>query len=258
MPRRKGYKKKTTYNYSKNVGKKNRVSTTFAKIPKRVYSQYFNIMLNGSRDHLNGINLEFWNNELTSNNVIPTHRGLDFSLRQCENFEKFSDLFQSYRMNCVVLEFTPIGATQLVNIPSSSLPAPPDTSIRTPYLYTYVDPNDTAFPSSGTGASNNDDYIKYMLAHKGCNRVRADKRHTLMFRPTILNIAYQGPTTDPNVPNFGYTVSRNVPFIQLNEPDSASFSHFGCKVLLSNANPPGRWQYNVNIKYYFTFFGLKR
>ena len=256
MPKKKGYKKKTTYNYNKNVGKKNRVATTYSKIPKRVYSQYFNIMLNGSRDHLNTLNLQFWNNALGSSNYVPTHRGMDFRLRQCANFEQFTNLFQRYRINAAVVEFTPIGTTELVNIPSSTLPNPPDTSLQMPFLYTYVDPNDTAFPSSGTG-NNNDDYIKYMLDHKGCNRVRADRKHTVMFRPTILNIAYQGPTSDPNIPNFGYTTAR-APWIELNEPDSADFTHFGLKAMISNANPPGRFQYNINIKYYLTFYGLKK
>lgn len=257
MPKKKGYKKKTTYNYSKNVGKKNRVSTTFSKIPKRVYSQYFNIMLNGSADYLGTQNLQFWNNALDSTNYVPTHRSLDFRLRQCENFEKFSDLFQRYRLNCVVIEFTPIGNTQLINIPTSTVPAPPDTSIRTPFLYTYVDPNDTAFPSSGVG-NNNTEYIKYMLQHKGCNRVLATRKHTLMFRPTILSMAYQSPSSDPNLPNIGYVASSKQPWIELNEPDSPDFTYFGAKVMIGNANPAGRYIYNINIKYYWTFYGLKR
>jgi len=252
------YKKKPRYKYNRNVGKKNRLALTYKSIPKRVYSETFNVMLNGDSDYLKGINIQFWNNALTPTTTVPTHRNLDFSLAYAQNHKDWSALFQRYKINAVVLEFTPVATTQLVNLPSGTLPNPPITSIITPFLYTFVDPNEVAFPVVAPGLNQNDEYIKYMLQHKNCNRVKATRKHTLMLRPSILNIAYQKP--DPGSTqgiNFGYT-SAKAPWVELNEKDAVDFRHFGAKVLLSNAMPAGRFQYNINIKYYVSFNGVRK
>lgn len=253
------YKKKPRYKYNRNVGKKNRVATTYKSIPKRVYSETFNVMLSGDSDYLKGINNQFWNNDITTIlNEDPTKRKFDFSLSYAQNHKDWASMFQRYKINAVVVEFTPIASTQLVNLPGSGVPTPPITNIITPFLYTFVDPNEVAFPVPPTGSNLNDENIKYMLQHKNCNRIKASKKHTVMLRPSILNIAYQdADSSQPQGINFGYTSSK-APWIELNEKNSTTFKHFGLKVLLSNASPPGRWNYNINMKYYVSFNGVRK
>jgi hypothetical protein len=252
------YKKKPRYKYNKNVGKKNRIATTYKSIPKRVYSETFNVMLSGDSEYLKGINNEFWNNALGVSNIDPTKRKFDFSLSYAQNHKDWASMFQRYKINAVVCEFTPIACTELVNIPTNTLPTPPFTTIQVPFLYTFVDPNETAFPVPPSGSNLNDENIKYMLQHKNCNRVKANKKHTVMLRPSILNIAYQdADSSQPQGINFGYTSSK-APWIELNEKNSTTFKHFGLKVLLSNASPPGRWNYNINMKYYVSFNGVRK
>lgn len=268
MPAR-SFRKK--YKYRKNkkaipMKRKGIMNSYYSKIPKRVYSQTFNVCLSANTNLTDTISNRFKNAGIDPDNpnLPPASIGLDFRLKDAINANEFYGLmFNRYKINAIEMVFTPKGTTQLTSqMSSSTSPPAPAEEQGYSYAYFFTDPNDAVQPVGN--ATEMEDYFK---RQKNVIKRRCDKKVRIKFRPTILNVVYQKPRTDGQDQgiDFGYT-SAKAPWIEINELPSPSqtiipsldFAHFGLKAMITSTNPDSRWKYDIELKYYVSFNGLRR
>jgi len=265
MPARKKYHRKKNRK-AVPMRRKNLIGSYYSKIPKKVYSQTFNVCLSATTNLTDTYEARFQNGGIDPNqpNLPPTSWGLDFRLKDGINANEFYGLmFNRYKINAIEMTFTPKGCMQLNNSMSSTFAPPaPNQSQMYSYMYLFTDPNDAVKPV-GT-ATEMEDYFK---RQKNVIKRRCDKKVKIKFKPTILNVVYQRPRTDGEDQgiDFGYCSTKS-PWIEINELPapgatlipSLDFSHFGLKGMITSSNPNGRWKYDIDLKYYVSFNGIRR
>lgn len=263
--------KKTKRIYRKNkkavpMRRKNIYGAYYSKIPKKVYSQTFNVCLSANTLLTNKYEKEWQNAGIDDQKYVPpTSWGIDFRLKDAINANEFYGLmFNRYKINAIELTLTPKGCLQLNNSMSSSFAPPaPNQSQGYSYIYLFTDPNDSVKPVGQT-AEEMEDYFK---RQKNVIKRRCDKKVRVKFKPTILNVVYQKPRTDGQDQGIDFAYSSiKSPWIEINELPSPSetvipsldFAHFGLKGMITSSNPNGRWKYKIDLKYYVSFNGLRR
>lgn len=250
------------------MGRKNVIGSYYSTIPKRVYSQTFNVCLSAKTSLTDGYEAKFQNGGFDEKqpDLAPTSLGIDFRLKDAINVNEFYGLmFNRYKINAIRMTFTPKGSTRLVNdLTNETAPLAPAQTQQYSFMYAFVDPNDAVKPVGN--ATEMEDYFK---RQKNVVKRRCDKTLTIMFRPTILNVVYQRPRTDGQDQgiDFGYTATKS-PWIEINELPppppadqtipSLDFAHFGLKTMLTPSNPNGRWKYDITLEYYVSFNGIRR
>lgn len=258
--------RKNKYSRAIPMSKKNQVGAFFSRIPKRVYQQTWNVCLCANSTLTDGYEQRFTNAGIDSQNpnLPPTSWGLDFRLKDAINVnEHYGLMFQRYRINAIRMTFTPKGTTMLnTEITSNTAPNVDAPTQQYSFMYLYVDPNDSTAP-----AGNPYEMEDHFKRQKNVIKRRCDKKVSVLFKPQILNIVYQKPRTDGQDQgiDFGYT-STKAPWIEINELPSPAqtiipsldFAHFGLKGMITSSNPNGRWRYDIDLKYYVSFNGIKR
>ena len=263
--------RKTSRVYKKNkkavpFKRKNIKGSYYSKIPKKIYSQTWNVCLSANTTLTEGYEARFQNAGIDPNNLTNTTTwGLDFRLKDAINANQFYGLmFNRYKINAIRMTFTPKRTTALYNLISSTeAPVAPAQQQQYSYMYLFTDPNDSTKPS-GANPAEVEDYFK---RQKNVIKRRCDKKVSVMFKPTILNVVYQKARIDGEDQGIDFAYSSiKSPWIEINELPSPAqtiipsldFAHFGLKGMITNSNPNGRWGYDIDLKYYVSFNGLRR
>lgn len=248
------------------MGRKNVIGSYYSRIPKKVYSQTFNVCLSAKTSLTDTYEAKFMNGGFDEKqpDLPPTSMGIDFRLKDALNANEFYGLmFNRYKINAIRMTFTPKGSTKLINeLTNDSAPLAPATQQQYSFMYAFVDPNDAVKPVGN--AVEMEDYFK---RQKNVVKRRCDKQLSVLFKPSILNVVYQKPRTDGEDQgiDFGYTSTKS-PWIEINELPSPSetvipsldFAHFGFKAMLTPSNPNNRWKYDITLEYYVSFNGIRR
>jgi len=263
------FKKKRVYRKNKKavpMKRKNLYGSYYSKIPKKVYSQTFNVCLSAKTELTDKYEKNWQNGGLDNAqpDLAPTSWGIDFRLKDAINANEFYGLmFNRYKINAIEMTLTPKGCNQLFNSMSSTFAPPaPNQSQGYSYIYMFTDPNDAVKPVGN--AVEMEDYFK---RQKNVIKRRCDKKVKIKFKPTILNVVYQKPRTDGQDQGIDFAYSSiKSPWIEINELPSPAetiipsldFAHFGLKGMITPTNPNSRWKYDIDLKYYVSFNGLRR
>lgn len=154
--------------------------------------------------------------------LAPT--GFSFSLDAVTNYSEFSNLFDSYRINKVVVKFVPRttdngqGANERGN------------------FYTVVDYNDITTLTNVANA----------LERDTVRRTAATRVHTRVFRPAVATAAYKSLTT------WGYMPSWKR-WIDMSDPQ---VPHYGLKYVIDNRDDVNM-VYDYFITYYMSFMNVR-
>lgn len=246
--------------------KKNIVGAYFGTIPKKVYSQTWNVCLSANTKLTDTYANDWTNKGIDPNNpnLVPTTWGIDFRLKDAINANThYGLMFNRYKINAIRLTMIPRGARVLNANITSATPNVDNQDTQYSFVYMFVDPNDYTKPSGGNEAEVED----YFKRQKNVIKRRSDKAISVLFQPRILNVVYQKERTDGQDQgiDFGFT-SAKAPWIEINELPSPSetiipsldFSHMGLKGMITNSSPNNRWRYDITLEYYVSFNGIRR
>jgi hypothetical protein len=175
--------------------------------------------------------------QITNITTGPTLGSIKFNLGQCLNNTAFTDLFDQYRINLVVVKFMPQN-TQIVNKPYDDTTTP-TTGGFIPKFVVCQDRDDATVPAS----------YNEVKARQRSILVEATKPITIKMRPSRLIASYNTGATD-----FGFTVDTTRRWINT---ANQNMDHFGLKYALEPASPANAFSYNVEIYYYMSFKNRK-
>lgn len=160
--------------------------------------------------------------------------GLDFRFSDIPNVTSMSTLFDSYRINKVVVSFTPVHNIS----PTNSLGTPAD-SIPTP-LYTIVDYDDSAAPTTQTEVEQ----------YETVKQTAAFRPHYRSLTPAVAQAVYRTGVTFAYMPAYKKWLdlaTNDVP-------------HYGLKgMILGNSTPANnaKCAWNVRATYYISLKGVR-
>lgn len=157
----------------------------------------------------------------------PYTAGLEFQLASVLNYTEFTSLFQEYRINCVVVKFTPTWDTN--DIGNQTIATP----VRMPVIGWAIDYNDAATPSSIDTISEFANYKETMF----------NKPIKIKIWPAV------APTLYANNLLVGYGVKRR----QWIRSANSDVKHYGLKFMVYNITPNLKYAWNYKIKYYLSF-----
>uniref|UniRef100_UPI004047F021 hypothetical protein n=1 Tax=Orrella sp. TaxID=1921583 RepID=UPI004047F021 len=162
----------------------------------------------------------------------PVLGAIRFSLADCLNHTNFTNMFDQYRINTVVVKFIP-HMTEMVNKPYDDTTTP--TSGGTiPNLCVAVDRDDATVPAS----------YNELKARSKSRIVPATKPLTFKLRPSRLIATYDAGAAN------AYTVDVSKRWINSSSPN---LNHFGLKYALEDSSPANAYIYEVEIMYYLSF-----
>lgn len=162
--------------------------------------------------------------QITAAAGVNTPNGLVFTLDSVTNYTEFSALFDSYRINKVVVKFVPRttdngqGANERGNV------------------YSVVDYNDNTALASVAAA----------LERDTCRRTVATRVHTRVLRPACASATYKSVTS------WGYAPTWKR-WIDMSDPQ---VPHYGLKYLIDNRDDLSM-VYDYFITYYMSFMNVR-
>lgn len=163
---------------------------------------------------------------ITVDNINPLLVGFNFSLDDLPNYQEFTNLYDTYRLNAVKITFLP----QMTESISLSAFNNPNASVR---FFSVIDYNDSAPPAT----------IDELREYQSCKFTPVLKRHSrYIYRPKIQDR--------------GSTYAPGRPWIDTSAPDQ---DHFGLKIGIepiqsTNITSMG---YTVEAKYYLSFRAVR-
>lgn len=163
----------------------------------------------------------------------PTLGGIKFSLVDCLNYTNFTAMFDQYRINTVVVKFTP-HMTEIVNKPFDDTTTP-GAGATIPNFCVAVDRDDATAPTT---------YNEVKQRNKS-RVVPATKSLTFKLRPSRLIATY-----NTGIGQDAYTVDTTKRWINSSSPN---LNHFGLKYALEDSSPANAYVYQVEIMYYVSF-----
>lgn len=171
--------------------------------------------------------------------ALPTYhsRGMDFRLDMLPNYTDFSSLFDSYRINKIVLYFTFAGNSN----------ATYDTHFRNmlPEMMYVIDDDDATAPASSEAGWNTlQEYSRSKFIQIGS---KGKSMYTIVLYPSILGMAYESLTTTAYMPLRGK-------FIDM---EDVAVPHYGLKYTIriprmQSGGNAVKFSYNISAKYYIT------
>lgn len=219
----------------KKVVRKRRRPQRKYKIARPIRSDVYHTKFHADPEYLAGIDL------INNSPGILNYRGIDFRLNQCSGYDNWAKLFEKYRINMVVVKLIPAMTQQQTNNTASSvLPSGTD---EVPMIYTMIDYNDTAFPTSGIDA--------FFTKKPRSRKTIATRPVTYKFRPKLLNVVYGGTTAGALNPSY---TAKSSEWLELNEGgDSSDIPHFGFKSAIDGHTVPNQFRSRFEITYYVSF-----
>lgn len=169
---------------------------------------------------------------ITNGTTIDSYYMYSFNLGACDNISNILALYDQFRINKVVMKFTPVMAT-VVN-KSYDDTTTPGTANRAPTLASCID-----LDSESTGNVTQAD-MKLYPSYREC---LGTKKHTRVFTPAMLITGYRSATSSCYLPKY----KQWIDCAQNNTP------HFGLRVYYEAASPAGAWTYEIRIKLYCSF-----
>jgi len=185
------------------------------------------------------------NNSIFNSNTIFTGKAITFQVTDCVNFINWEKLFDEYRLNKVVVNFTPVQASDKYR--QVAVGAAPSGTVsgltQIPFMYYLIDRNDVVPPTTRDE----------MKGVKGCVRKLSTEPHTVIFTPSMLVPVYQSQDPSGTI-NYSYTVGYQKKWNQNNLGSiSKDVPYFGLKYGIENSAPEGAYNMKVSIKYYISF-----
>jgi len=180
-----------------------------------------------------------------NDNATFTGKGITFQVGDCVNFNQWERLFDEYRLNKVVVSFTPVQTSEKYR--QVAVGAAPTGVVsgatQIPFMYYLIDRNDVVVPT------NRDE----MKANKGCVRKLATEPHTIIFTPSLLVPVYQSQDPSGTI-NYSYTIDYQKKWNQNNlAAVSKDVPYFSLKYGIEPASPIGAYNMRVSTKYYISF-----
>lgn len=170
--------------------------------------------------------------QIANNSTVPLKGAMNFSLSQCLGYTDYTKLFDQYRVNMVIVKFTP-SLTTVVNRPFDDTTTPTDGTV--PRLVTALDRDDSTIPIDFESVQS-----------KSKSRITyATKYQSYKFRPNRLTMVYRTQATT------GYKVDTQVKeFLDCGQAD---IPHYGVKYCLEPSSPSNTYVYDISVDYYVSF-----
>lgn len=204
-------------------------------LSKQIRSDIYHTKFHADPEYLAGIDL------INNTPGVLNYRGLDFRLNQCSGYDSWSKLFEKYRINMVVVKLIPAMTQRQTNNTASSVV--PSGTDEIPMIYSMIDYNDTAFPTSGIDA--------FFTRKPRSRKTLATRTVTWKFRPKLLNVVYGGTTAGALNPSY---TSKPSEWLELNEQtESVDIPHFGFKSAIDGHTIPNQFRSRFEITYYVSF-----
>lgn len=169
-----------------------------------------------------------------TNGIANTYRAWSFSLDQLPNFTEFTNLFDSYRIDKIVMRFIAVHAQQV----SAEVNNAAAVTVTQPRVYTVIDYDDDAVPTS----------ITELTQYSNCKIRQAGKSFKVILQPKVAVQVYRSAvTTAYAAPDKGTKLDCAY----------ADVPHFGVKLAMTSNATNGYFGYDVNVDYYCSFFGIR-
>jgi len=176
-----------------------------------------------------------------------TPKSMTFQLPDCEGITNWQRLFEEFRLNKVVVTFTPVQTEERNRAVTIGAPAGDVLgTTQTPFCYYLIDRND-------------DNVAGWTRANfkkiKGSVRKLATEPHVISFTPSVLNAVYAGPAQPPDLtPQLNYQVSYKKNWQQNNQAQPGiNQPYWGIKYGMEPATPAGAYYQRISIKYFVSF-----
>lgn len=168
---------------------------------------------------------------VVNDNVVDVKAAYTFKLTDCLNISRYTQMFDQYRLNKVVIKWRPLRYTNITAENTTVLP-PISGFTNIPNFVTVVDYDDTLV------VDYNDVRERYGSRVRRCNRPGTD-----IITPKILTECYRSTTSSAYLPKPKQWVDctyNDVP-------------HYGLKVSLQAAEPNGQYAIEGTVTYYVSF-----
>lgn len=165
----------------------------------------------------------------------PVFKAWSFSLDQVPNYTEFTNLFDSYKIDKIVMRFMPVHAQ---NISMTQNQSGATATISHPRVYTVLDYDDDSVPTS----------VGELTQYSGCKVRLAGKQFKLIFRPKVAMQVYRSAVTTAYA-NPDKQVKLDCAY--------ADVPHFGVKLAMTDSGTAGYFGYDLNIDYYCSFYGIR-
>lgn len=160
----------------------------------------------------------------------PLLSAFTFDISSLQAATDFTELFDEYRINCVVVTFSPVATENQLEASSS-------TTTNTPRLCWAIDYSDAQFPATV------DDIKEY----ENCRDTLFNKQVQIKIFPKVQIAAYRSLTTTAYIP-------KGKQWINCAYPDCL---HYGLKFAIYGFAANQSFPYTVQAKYYLSFKNVK-
>lgn len=163
----------------------------------------------------------------TSSNTGNTYGGLSFNLNQLPNVTEFTNLYDMYRINKIVVKFVP-------NRSSSDVAA---TGEQIPNLNTVIDYTDATAPTS----------LSQLYEYQNWKMSRGINVHTRVITPASLDLVNATAGSNAGNPQWKQWISTSAPTIE----------HYGLKYGLETSASNNAIAVTPYISFYFSCKAVK-
>lgn len=162
---------------------------------------------------------------ITSSSAADTFGGLSFVFSSLPNATDFTNLYDRYRINKILIRFLP-------NFTEAQ-----QGSVQLSNFFTVIDYNDAAAPAS----------INALLEYPNCKFNQQNRMHKRIFSPATLDAT---STT-------GAITATNPVWRQWISTTSTDVPHFGLKYCQQRTTVGGDISYRTYVTYYFSCAGVR-
>lgn len=159
--------------------------------------------------------------------AVPYSQALHFELDFLQNYNEFAALYDTYRINKVLVKFVPRTTDNAL------------ASGERGNFYSCIDYNDdSAFVASSA--------ISTILERDNVRKTRTTQIHSRCFRPAVAAAAYRSGATNGYMPKWKQWIDMSNPDVQ----------HFGFKYVVDNRDDLVM-AYDLYITYYMSFKNVR-
>lgn len=169
-----------------------------------------------------------------TNGIANTYRAWSFSLDQLPSYTEFTNLFDSYKIDKIVMRFIAVHTQQVsAEVSNAAVPA-----VTQPRVYTVIDYDDDSTPTA----------ITELTQYSNCRIRQAGRSFKIILRPKVAVQVYRSAVTT------AYAAPDKTTKLDCAYAD---VPHFGVKFAMTSNATNGYFGYDVNIDYYCSFYGIR-
>jgi len=172
--------------------------------------------------------------QINSSGAGNTYRAWSFSLDQVPNPSEFTNLFDSYKIDKVVVKFQAVGVQQISSEYSNGAGA---VSYQ-PRTYTAVDYDDDTVPTA----------LTELTQYSNCKQRLAGRNFSITIRPKVAVQVYRSAVLTAYA-NPDKTVKLDCAY--------SDVPHFGLKFAMTQTSTNNQFNYDVSMEYYCSFYGIR-